>query len=70
VQSIDKNGTRRIQVEASEFKGKEFLDIREYYLNDDGEWRPTKRGVTIPPASVADFAQAVLEEAGAKWPGA
>jgi hypothetical protein len=69
-ETIQKNGTRRVQIAASEYRGKEYLDVREYYEADDGEWRPTKKGVTIPPDSVPAFIEAVTREAARKgWAG-
>lgn len=31
----------------SEFKGKVRVDIREYYMTDDGERRPGKKGISL-----------------------
>ena len=31
----------------SEFKGKMRVDIREYYLNDSGEKKPGKKGISL-----------------------
>lgn len=41
---LDKN--RRISVR--EFKGKTFVDIREFYLKD-GEMKPGKKGISLQP---------------------
>lgn len=32
----------------SEFKGVEYLHFREYYMDFDGEWAPTDKGVHLP----------------------
>jgi hypothetical protein len=37
-----------IRVQVKEFKGNEYLDIRNFYTDKDGELRPTKKGVSIP----------------------
>ncbi|KAI1289647.1 Activated RNA polymerase II transcriptional coactivator p15 [Halotydeus destructor] len=34
-------------VTVSEFKGKRRVDIREYYLNDAGEKKPGKKGISL-----------------------
>ena len=34
-------------ISLSEFKGKQYVDLRVYFENDDGEWKPTKKGVAI-----------------------
>ena len=32
----------------SEFRGEQYLNIREYFMDFDGEWQPTKKGISIP----------------------
>lgn len=44
---IQKNSTEKIRVTVSEHKGYKFLDVRVYYEDDSGEWRPTKKGITV-----------------------
>lgn len=44
---IHKNSTEKIRVTLSEYKGYTFLDVRVYYEDDSGEWRPTKKGIAI-----------------------
>lgn len=38
----------QIQIKATEFKGKEFIDIRNFYLNDEDEYVPSGKGISIP----------------------
>ena len=45
---IPKGKTRCIVVRLATFKGNTRLDIREHYQGDNGEWLPTKSGVTMP----------------------
>tara|TARA_Y100000310_G_scaffold124947_1_gene123748 strand:+ start:777 stop:1007 length:231 start_codon:yes stop_codon:yes gene_type:complete len=52
---------RTIGVTASEFKGRDYLDVRYYFFSaKDGELRPTKQGVTVPAAEFERFAASVL----------
>lgn len=44
---LQKSETTKIKVSQSEYNGVPRVDIREYYMSDDGEWRPTKRGVSV-----------------------
>jgi len=44
---IQKNTTEKIRVSLSEYKGHKFIDVRVYFEDDTGEWRPTKKGVAI-----------------------
>jgi hypothetical protein len=32
----------------NEFKGEQYFSIREYFLDFEGEWKPTKKGMTVP----------------------
>jgi len=34
-------------INVNEFKGKQYVNIREYYLADDGEERPGKKGISL-----------------------
>ena len=34
-------------VAVREFKGKQYLDIREYFMNSNGQLQPGKKGVTL-----------------------
>ncbi len=44
---FNKNTQEMMRVSIEEFKNKKYLDIRTYYLNDENEWKPTKKGVTV-----------------------
>jgi len=45
---IKKNEDNRIMCEVSSFKGNDYLNIRYQYQDDDGEWRFTSKGISIP----------------------
>lgn len=38
-----------IRVALTEFRKRQYIEIRTYYMADDGEWRPTKKGITLNP---------------------
>lgn len=40
-----KKGT--ILVSISEFKDKKYLDIRKYFTNKEGEFAPTRKGISL-----------------------
>ena len=44
---IYKNARTEIRCTESEYKGKFYISIREYFLLDNGEWIPTKKGTTM-----------------------
>jgi hypothetical protein len=44
---IQKNDKAQIQVSVSNYKGKDYVHIREYYLSESNTWLPTKKGVAF-----------------------
>jgi len=52
VGDIERSATERVRVSTEEFKGRKYLDIRIYFENEEGEWKPTKKGVTIQPDKI------------------
>ncbi|AEI15499.1 transcriptional coactivator p15 [Flexistipes sinusarabici DSM 4947] len=45
---VQKNNTEKFVVEAKEYKGKNFVDVRIYYLDkESNDWKPTKKGITL-----------------------
>lgn len=47
IAEFQKNSREIIRVRLSEFKGRELIDIRTWYTADDGEWRPSSKGVAF-----------------------
>lgn len=58
---IERNSTEIIRIEISEFREKKLLNIRTWYLNDQNEYAPTKKGVTISIDKIADLKNALIE---------
>jgi hypothetical protein len=48
-------GNDKIIVALKEFKGKEYIDIRTHFENNDGDWIPTKKGITLTPDSLDEM---------------
>ena len=38
-----------VRVSLTEFKGRQYVEVRTYYMADDGEWKPTRKGITLSP---------------------
>ncbi len=54
--AIDKSGRERIEIRAAEYEGHPYIDIRTFWRSDDaGEWRPSKKGVTLKPSLVEEL---------------
>ena len=59
--SFEKNSTTLICFHLQEYKGHQFISIREFYRDkSSGDWRPTKSGVTISPDYYAELLQGVV----------
>ena len=47
VHSFPKNPLEEVRSSITVFKGKEYVDLRIYYKGDDGEFHPSKKGLTV-----------------------
>ncbi len=64
VKAIERGPGQQIQVRLATFRGREYLDLRNFYLDEESaEWRPTKKGIAIPVELYAELMSA-LQEAG------
>ena len=45
-ESIDAFSQWRLTI--TEFRGVQYLNIREYFLSCEGTWEPTKSGISVP----------------------
>ena len=63
MKEVQKNTQEKIRVEKRKYKGREFVDVRTYYL-DGEEWKPTQKGVTFRPDRLNEVMKALksLEE--------
>lgn len=39
---------QKVVVRRTRFRGKYYLDFRQFFLSEDGKWLPTKKGVSLP----------------------
>jgi hypothetical protein len=44
---MERSETEKLFIEDSEFKGRELVSLRIYFLSKEDEWLPTKKGVTF-----------------------
>jgi hypothetical protein len=69
-----RTATEEIRAGIKEFRGRRYIDFRTYYMDKEGEWKPTKKGITLPTEFMPELRQAVnaIEaeiEAMAREPG-
>ena len=44
-----RNAEETLRISLSHFKGRNYIDIRLFYEDANGELQPTKKGVTVTP---------------------
>jgi len=54
---IIKKDTEKLIISRKEYMGFPYIDIRQFFLGNNGEWLPTKKGITISPAKVKNLIQ-------------
>lgn len=59
---IDKNSLEKIRIQRTNYKGKDLLDIRVFYEAENGEWKPTKKGITFKVELLEDIISALESE--------
>ena len=48
-------------IEQREYEGNPYIDVREFYDNEEGKSMPTKRGITFNPKFAQQVAEALLK---------
>jgi hypothetical protein len=61
VRAIEKGLGNRIHVRLSRFRERDYLDIRNFYETEDGEWKPTRKGIAVP----VEFYDELIDALGA-----
>lgn len=64
---IERSAIETLRVEVSNYRGRDFVSVRIYFLADNGEWRPTKKGVTVRPEQIDELV-GFLNQAKEKLP--
>lgn len=59
--AIRKNLRKEIRMTREDFRGHDLLNIRVFYRNDDGKWRPGKQSVAIRMELVPEFLGALQQ---------
>jgi hypothetical protein len=68
ISEIEKNTKERIRVSIEEYRGTTFVDLRVYFEDGAGEWRPTKKGIALNDESIDPVIKA-LQKASKKLEG-
>lgn len=59
VHSFMKNALEEVRVSVSAYKGKKYVDLRVYYQDDNGEYKPSKKGIAISPDLLPELENAI-----------
>lgn len=59
VYTFPKNPLEEVRASITVFKGKQYVDLRIYYKGDDGEFYPSKKGLTLALDLFSELEQAV-----------
>ena len=59
ITEIEKNQKERIRVTIEEYRGARFIDCRVYFEAENGEWRPTKKGIALNKDCIVEIIEAL-----------
>ncbi len=48
IAELERSPGEKVIVRHRVYKGKAYLDIRQFFEGDEGQWLPTKKGVSLP----------------------
>lgn len=57
---LDLSATQKLIFSVSQFRNRDYLDIRTWFQDQSGEWKPTKKGIHLNLELFNDF-QGILE---------
>lgn len=47
IAEMEKGWNEKIVFRLNEYRGRQYFDLRIYYEDDEGEWKPTKKGISV-----------------------
>ena len=62
IEQVPKNSTEVYRISEKEYEGYRFIDVRIYYMDkNSGEYKPTKKGISIMPNNVEEVINGILK---------
>jgi hypothetical protein len=62
ITQIKKNSSEVYRIYEKEYEGYKFIDVRIYYMDKaTGEYKPTKKGISIMPNNAEDIINGILK---------
>jgi len=59
ISEFQKNDNEKVRVEISSFQGKQYLNFRIWFKGDDGDFHPSKKGITISTDLVDELKKSI-----------
>ncbi len=47
IAELEKNQKERIRISIEEYRGSRFVDCRVYWEDQEGQWKPSKKGIAL-----------------------
>jgi hypothetical protein len=60
VAAFEKNSKDEVRVSIDDFHGRKLINVRVFYKDERGEWKPGRQGIALPVERYRDLADAVL----------
>jgi hypothetical protein len=61
IKDIEKNASNKIRISLTEFKGYDLIDLRVYYEDEEGDYKPTKKGIALKPEIIPQVIEGLQE---------
>ena len=61
MEEIQKNKTEVIRVQLKEYEGHKLVDLRVWYKDKDGEYKPTKKGISFNRNLAVNISKAITD---------
>ncbi|MBW2260484.1 MAG: transcriptional coactivator p15/PC4 family protein [Deltaproteobacteria bacterium] len=55
VHSFKRTPTEEVRATVREYRGRTYIDLRIYYMDNSGEWRPTRKGIALSTEFLTDL---------------
>jgi hypothetical protein len=59
VDVVDKGAGGQIHVRTLRLSERDYLDVRNFYETENGEWKPTRKGIAIPADLIGEVLAAM-----------
>lgn len=59
IAEMQKNPTERIRVSIEEYRNSTFVDLRVYWQDEAGQWRPSRKGIALSSETIDEVIEAL-----------